>query len=122
MATKDYLYLKSFEKPKTIAECCTENLSDKESLNVIVTNRSFPYFLLTNEFYIKDDGWRHDKLDQASTLIKRISIFKRLTTIHIKAYLCYFTVKTFKANKPIYVPVDTACVVVGGIMRHFKFC
>ena len=121
LATKDYLYLKSFESPKTLEKWYDENFTNKATLDIIVNNKSSPHVLLTKDFYVEGDGWKHDKLDKASKLINRIPFFKRLTAIHIKAYLWYFEVKTFQANKPIYVPKDMAWVVIGGWMRYFKF-
>ena len=79
------------------------------------------YFLLSEEFYELGNGWKMNKVDEASKLLRRWGFFKRFSSIFLKAYLCHFEVKTFDKNKLIIIPKDTAVVLIGGFMRLIKF-
>jgi tetratricopeptide (TPR) repeat protein len=120
-ATKDFDYMRTFDTPKTLLEIYKENNTKPELLKPCVRHKDTPHILLSKEFYIEEEGWIHDKLDKASRVIKRVSFFKRFSSIHIKAYIGYMSVKTYKPNKMIIIPKDYACVVMGGTLIMKKF-
>ena len=122
LASKDFKFLKSFERVRTLTEEYSENLTRPEHLNLHIRDTENPHVLLTKDFYVEGEGWKHDFLDEASKMVKQVSFFKRFASIHIKAYMGFMTVKTYNAHELVFVPKDTAWVLMGGFMKLQKFC
>jgi len=122
LATKDFEYLKSFDKAKTLKEIHAENFSKPEFINTCIRDKENPHKLITDDMYIENDGWKHGYLEKSSRVIRRVSFFRRFSTMTIRSYLGYMTIKTFSAQQIVFIPKDTACIVMGGAMKLQKFC
>ena len=48
-------------------------------------------------------------------------IFKMSLSLHVKAYLNYMKLTTYKAQELIILPKDTALIVLGGVIKMQKF-
>lgn len=88
-------------------------------MNLQTRDANNAHVMLSKEFYELGNGWRLDKIDEASQVIRNLgAFFKRFSSILIKAYLAHFEVKTFKANRLIMIPKDHAVVLAGGFLRQ----